>query len=104
MARIIISSTARKVHGSTAFWMRCLVVLEADQKFEEIFKALESGKLHSEKDIFYNGWAFDAYTFVSDIIRSAKSSITLFIQHFVSVFFVVLKRYSFFNMSKSANY
>ncbi|MEG2307859.1 ORF6N domain-containing protein [Chryseobacterium sp.] len=51
--------------------------LEADQKFEEIFKALESDKLHSEKGIFYNGQVFDAYTFVSGIIRSAKSSIIL---------------------------
>jgi len=51
--------------------------LEADQKFEEIFKALESDKLHSEKGIFYNGQVFDAYAFVSDIIRSAKTSIIL---------------------------
>ncbi len=51
--------------------------LEADQKFEEIFKALESDKLHSEKGIFYDGQVFDAYAFVSDIIRSAKSSIIL---------------------------
>ena len=51
--------------------------LEADQKFEELFKALESDKLHSEKGIFYNGQVFDTYTFVSDIIRSAKSSIIL---------------------------
>src|SRR5690606_34637050 len=28
--------------------------LQADQKFEEIFKALEGGKLKSEKGIFYN--------------------------------------------------
>src|SRR5690554_5229941 len=51
--------------------------LQADQKFEEIFKALESDKLHTEKGIFYNGQVFDAYTFVSDIIRSAKSFIIL---------------------------
>ncbi|OJW36837.1 MAG: DNA-binding protein [Sphingobacteriales bacterium 46-32] len=51
--------------------------LEADQKFEEIFKAMESDKLHSEKGIFYDGQVFDAYAFVSDIIRSAKSSIIL---------------------------
>ncbi|WP_300669482.1 ORF6N domain-containing protein [Soonwooa sp.] len=51
--------------------------LEADQKFEEIFKALESDKLHSEKGIFYNGQVFDAYAFVSDIIRNAKNSIIL---------------------------
>lgn len=51
--------------------------LETDQKIEEIFKALESDKLHSEKGIFYDGQIFDAYTFVSDIIRSAKKSIIL---------------------------
>lgn len=50
---------------------------EADLKFEEIFKAIESGKLHSEKGVFYNGEIFDAYAFVSDIIRSAQSSIIL---------------------------
>jgi hypothetical protein len=51
--------------------------LQADQKIEQIFKALESDKLHSEKGIFYNGQVFDAYAFVSDIVRSASSSIIL---------------------------
>ncbi|MBZ4190741.1 MULTISPECIES: ORF6N domain-containing protein [Bacteroidota] len=51
--------------------------IEADSKFEEIFKALDSGKLHSEKGVFYDGQIFDAYAFVSDIIRSAKRSIIL---------------------------
>jgi hypothetical protein len=51
--------------------------LQADQKFEEIFKALENGKLQSEKGIFYNGQIFDAYTFVADIIRSTEKSIIL---------------------------
>lgn len=51
--------------------------LETDQKIEEIFKALESDKLHSEKGIFYDGQIFDAYSFVADIIRSAERSIIL---------------------------
>lgn len=51
--------------------------LEADGKFEEIFKALESGKLQNDKGIFYNGQVFDAYTFVADIIRNAKTFIIL---------------------------
>lgn len=56
--------------------------LEADQKFEELFKALESDKLQSEKGIFYDGQVFDAYTFVADIIRNARRSIIL-IDNFV---------------------
>lgn len=51
--------------------------IEADGKFEEIFRALEGRKLHSEKGIFYDGQIFDAYTFVSDIIRSAQRSVIL---------------------------
>jgi hypothetical protein len=51
--------------------------LEADLKFEEIFKALEGGQLRIEKGVFYDGQIFDAYTFVSDIIRSAKRAIIL---------------------------
>jgi len=51
--------------------------LEAGEKFEKIFKALENDRLHSDKGIFYNGQVFDAYAFVCDIIRRAKSSIIL---------------------------
>jgi hypothetical protein len=51
--------------------------LEADQKFEEIFKAMESGQLQQEKGIFYDGQIFDAYRFVAHIIRSAQKSIIL---------------------------
>lgn len=71
----------RMLIGNSALFHRMenieLKQLEADQKFEEIFKAMESGKLQSEKGIFYSGQIFDAYTFVSDIIRSAKTSIIL---------------------------
>jgi len=43
---------------------------------------LQSDKLHSEKGVFYNGQVFDAYAFVSDIIRSAKSS-TILLDNYV---------------------
>lgn len=51
--------------------------LEADQKMEEIFKALETVKTPPDKGIFFDGQVFDAYTFVSDLIRSANRSIIL---------------------------
>ncbi|WP_433811470.1 ORF6N domain-containing protein [Flavobacterium johnsoniae] len=72
--RRILMSNASLFHRLDKIEMK---QLKADQKFEEIFKALESDKLHSEKGIFYNGQVFDAYSFVSDIIRSAQSSIIL---------------------------
>lgn len=46
-----------------------------EQHFEKVFSALE---IHEPKQgIFFDGQVFDAYTFVSDLIRSANSSILL---------------------------
>jgi hypothetical protein len=50
--------------------------IEADQKFEKIFKALESKEL-PEKGIFFDGQVYDAYTFVANLIRKAEKSLTL---------------------------
>ena len=48
-----------------------------DQKFEQIFKALEEKSITPKQGIFYNGQIFDAYTLIADIIRSAPKSIIL---------------------------
>ncbi len=50
---------------------------ESDEKFDKIFKALDKGSLPPKQGIFYDGQIFDAYKLISDIIRSAKSSIIL---------------------------
>ncbi len=50
---------------------------EAEQKFEQIFKALEDKTIKPNQGIFYNGQVFDAYLLISDIIKSAKKSIIL---------------------------
>jgi len=52
-------------------------LLEHDQKFEKIFDAIESKELIPQKGIFFDGQIFDAYKFVSDLVRSAKRSIVL---------------------------
>jgi len=51
--------------------------LQADAKFEQIFLALENKNPKPEKGIFFDGQVFDAYTFVSDLIRKAHKSIIL---------------------------
>lgn len=51
--------------------------IETDQKFEQIFNALEQKTQTPTQGIFFEGQVFDAYTFVSDIVRSATSDITL---------------------------
>ena len=51
--------------------------IEADQKFEQIFKALENKEQQPEKGIFFEGQIYDAYTFIADIIKKAEKSIVI---------------------------
>jgi len=64
-----------------------------DQKFEQIFKALDSGKPEPVSGIFYDGQIFDAHAFVSDLIRKARKSLVL-IDNYIddTVFTLFLKR------------
>jgi len=51
--------------------------LQTDGKINQIFKALDTKKIHSDKGIFFNGQIFDAYVFFSEIIKNAKTEIIL---------------------------
>ncbi|MFH0752144.1 MAG: hypothetical protein V1914_00945 [archaeon] len=48
-----------------------------DKKFEKVFDAIESKDLKPKRGIFFDGQVFDAYKFISGVIRSAKKSIIL---------------------------
>lgn len=54
-----------------------LKLMNNEEKFEKIFKALETKDALPNQGIFYNGQVFDAYKFISDIIRTAKKNIIL---------------------------
>jgi phage regulator Rha-like protein len=54
-----------------------LKLLENDQKFEKVFDALESKDRIPEQGIFFEGQVFDAYNFVSDLLRRAEKSIVI---------------------------
>lgn len=64
-----------------------------DRKFDQIFKALDSGKPEPVSGIFYDGQIFDAHAFVSDLIRKAHKSLVL-IDNYIddTVFTLFLKR------------
>ena len=49
--------------------------IKTDKNFEKMFDAMEPGK--PKQGIFFNGQIFDAYAFLSDLVRSAKKSIKL---------------------------
>ena len=49
---------------------------EADKRIDEIFQKFEEKETTSQ-GIFFDGQVFDAYVFVSDLIKKAKTSIVL---------------------------
>ena len=51
---------------------------DTDHRLDEVFKRLDDGSVRPTQGIFFDGQIFDAYTFVSDLVRSAKSRIILF--------------------------
>jgi hypothetical protein len=51
--------------------------VRTDENVEKIINALQNQDLKPKQGIFYNGQVFDAYTFIADVIRDAKSSIVL---------------------------
>jgi hypothetical protein len=50
---------------------------DTDKKFEQVFNALDAGKEPPTQGVFFDGQIFDAYSFVSKLIRKAKVSIVL---------------------------
>jgi hypothetical protein len=51
--------------------------VETNRKFEQIFDALEAGEEPPKQGVFFDGQIFDAYSFVSKLVRRAKASIVL---------------------------
>lgn len=51
-------------------------LIEHDQKFNKLFTALENNEL-PHRGVYFDGQVYDAYQFVSDVIKNAKSSIIL---------------------------
>ena len=51
--------------------------IETDKNMDKVLNAIESKEIQPKQGIFFNGQVFDAYKFVSKLIRTAKKSIIL---------------------------
>ena len=49
--------------------------IETNTKFDQIFSLMHQNKFKSDQGIFFDGQVYDAYVFISDLIRSANKSI-----------------------------
>lgn len=51
--------------------------VKSDEKFDKIFKAIEEKSIKPKQGIFYDGQVYDAYIFISDLIKTANKNIVL---------------------------
>ncbi|MCE2743802.1 MAG: ORF6N domain-containing protein, partial [Fluviicola sp.] len=67
--------------------------IETNTKFDQIFSLMHQNKLKSDQGIFFDGQVYDAYVFISDLIRSANKSIYI-IDNYLddTVLTILLKR------------
>ncbi len=49
----------------------------ADKRIEQVFQLMERNNEKPQQGVFYNGQIYDAYTFISDLVRSANTRIIL---------------------------
>ena len=75
-------ATMRKFISNHALIFQRLETLEQkqfsnDEKFNKLFEAIEEKSIKPTQGIFYDGEVYDAYLFVSNLIKSAKESIIL---------------------------
>ncbi|MDO8965745.1 ORF6N domain-containing protein [Algoriphagus sp.] len=56
-------------------------ILESDQKFDKVFKALENKDSIPSQGVFFDGQVFDAYELASRIIRTAKTNFILIVSN-----------------------
>ncbi len=63
-------------------------------KVENISNSLENNSLKSKQGIFYDGQIYDAYAFVNDLIKSAKSEIVLIDNYIDDSIFTLFSKYS----------
>lgn len=52
-------------------------LIEHDKNFEKVFNAIEENEIKPKKGIFFDGQVYDAYDFITKLIKSAKDSIIL---------------------------
>lgn len=69
-----------------------LHILNNEKKIDDVMKLMEKNNIEVTQGIFSEGQVFDAYVFVSDLIRKAKFSIVLIDNYIDETIFIMLDK------------
>lgn len=67
--------------------------IKTDSKIDLVLNALEDKNKTPTQGIFYNGQIYDAYAFVNDLLKSAKSEVTLCDNYIDDTIFTLCSKY-----------
>ncbi|OHE15757.1 MAG: DNA-binding protein [Sulfurimonas sp. RIFOXYD2_FULL_37_8] len=67
-------------------------------KVENILNSLEDNSLKPSKGIFFDGQTYDAYVFINDLLKSAKSGIVLIDNYIDDTVFTLFSKYPELNI------
>lgn len=93
----------RKFISNNALVFQRLDLLEqkqfqTDTKIEQILNALEDKTAKPKEGIFYDGQIYDAYAFVNDLLKNAKSEIVLIDNYIDDTVFTLFSKYQNLNI------
>ncbi len=77
MRRFIINNAQLFQRIDTVEKRQLRLEMETEKRFDEVFNAMQSKDLEPKQGIFFDGQIFDAYKFISTLIRKAENSIVL---------------------------
>jgi len=88
----------RKVISNNAFIFQRLDLLEqkqfrTDEKIDSVLSALEDKTQKTSEGIFFDGQIYDAYAFVNDLLKSAKSEVVLIDNYIDDTIFTLFSKY-----------
>ncbi|DAB29103.1 MAG TPA: DNA-binding protein [Sulfurimonas sp. UBA12504] len=69
-----------------------------DKNFDKLFEALEDKTQKPNEGIFYDGQIYDAYAFVNDLLKSAKSEVVLIDNYIDDSVFTLFSKYPELNI------
>jgi len=69
-----------------------------DKNFDKLFEVLEDKSKKPSEGIFYDGQIYDAYTFVNDLLKSAKSEMVLIDNYIDESVFTLLSKFPKLNI------
>lgn len=67
--------------------------LKTDEKIEQVLNALENKTKQPSEGIFFDGQIYDAYAFVNDLVKSAKSEVVLIDSYIDDTVFTLFSKY-----------